>query len=211
MLNRKIVASASAVVLATGLVACSNDETGTAEVTETAVETNTATETVAEATETLENTATETATSSAADSTDGSATAAAGEGADATTELALANGETALVPQGVADAVDEFGEDSWGEPTAVEEVEGGWVVTFDGEHYVAWSENTGGAPIWGEIANSWLNDVRDARVLGFPLAAETPNTDGSGWNQEFENGTIEWRRDGSADAAFRAFVEENNK
>lgn len=203
-MNRKIAASAAALALAGGLVACSNSDTTTATstVAETATSTNVATETAAAATETASSVATETVTSSADAATPATA---AGE----TTELALADGQTAVVPQGVQDTIDEYAEASWGEPTAVEEIDGGWVVTFDGEHYITWKETTGGAPIWGEIANSWLNDVRGARVVGFPLMPETPNTDQSGWNQEFENGVIEWTRDGGADAAFRAFVEQN--
>ena len=118
----------------------------------------------------------------------------------------MADGKTALVPQGVVDTMDKYAEAEWGEPTAVEEIDGGWVVTYDGEHYITWKESTGGSPIWGEIANSWLNDVRGARTVGFPLMPETPNTDGSGWNQEFENGTIDWSRDGAADAPFKATV-----
>lgn len=205
-MNRKIIASAAALSLATGLVACSNDDDNneSSVVSETATSTNTSTESVAETTETSSSTASATTTSSA----DASSSAAAS--AEATEELALADGTTTLVPQGVIDTIDKYAEASWGQPTAVEETDGGWIVTFDGEHYITWKESTGGAPIWGEIANSWLNDVHGARVVGFPLMPETPNTDESGWNQEFENGTIEWTRDGGADAAFQAFVDEKN-
>lgn len=203
-MNPKILASAAVLSLATGLVACSDEETGadaTSVVSETATATASETVTTPATTETEARTATETVTSSAASESD-SATPAATE------ELALADGTTALVPQGVVETIDKYSEASWGQPTAAEEIDGGWVVSFDGEHYITWKESTGGAPIWGEIANSWLNDIRGARVVGFPKMPETPNTDQSGWNQEFENGTIEWTRDGGADAAFRAFVEE---
>lgn len=203
-MNRKMFASVAALSLATGLVACSNEETdadATSVVSETATATASETVTTPATTETGAGTATETVTSSAASESDSAAPAA-------TEELALADGATALVPQGVVETIDKYAEASWGQPTAAEEIDGGWVVSFDGEHYITWKESTGGAPIWGEIANSWLNDVRGARVVGFPKMPETPNTDQSGWNQEFENGTIEWTRDGGADAAFRAFVEE---
>lgn len=207
-MNRKIVASVAAVALAGGLVACSNDADTTATTTaaeETATSTNVATETVAAETETASSTATETETE-AASSAATDATAAAADGA--TAELALADGETAMVPQGVLDTIDEYAEASWGEPTAVEEIDGGWIVTFDGEHYITWKESTGGSPIWGKIAESWLNDVRGAREIGFPLMPETPNTDQSGWNQEFENGVLEWTRDGGQEAAFTAKVDK---
>lgn len=203
-MNRKMFASVAALSLATGLVACSNEETdadATSVVSETATATASETVTTPATTETEAGTATETVTSSAASESNSAAPAA-------TEELALADGATALVPQGVVETIDKYAEASWGQPTAAEEIDGGWVVSFDGEHYITWKESTGGAPIWGEIANSWLNDVRGARVVGFPKMPETPNTDQSGWNQEFENGTIEWTRDGGADAAFRAFVEE---
>ena len=95
----------------------------------------------------------------------------------------------------------------WGEPMAVEETDGGWIVTYDNEHYVTWNENTGGAPTWGQIANEWLTDVRLDQKLGFPVAPETENDDQSGWTQEFENGTIEWTRGGTEDA-FTAIVTE---
>ena len=198
-MNRKIVASVAAFALAGGLVACSNDADTAAEATSTDVTTDVATETVAAETETASSTAT---------ATDTVAAESEASKVEGTEELALEGGKTAMVPQGVLDAINEFAEESWGEPTAAEEVDGGWIVTFDGEHYITWKESTGGSPIWGKIAQSWLNDVRGAREIGFPLAPETPNTDESGWNQEFENGTLEWTRDGGEDAAFTAKVEQ---
>ena len=192
MFSRKIVASAAALTLgATGLVACSNDgegePTSTEIVSETATETEVATETAGEA----------------ADNTDA---AAAGD-AEATEEITTADGATAMVPAGVKAAMDEYAQPEWGEPMAVEETDGGWIVTYDNEHYVTWNENTGGAPTWGQIANEWLTDVRLDQKLGFPVAPETKNADQSGWTQEFENGTIEWTRGGTEDA-FTAIVTE---
>ena len=213
-MNRKIVASAAALALAGGLVACSNDDAATTATDVTS--TNVATETQASATETLSSTATETETETASSSAETETetatstntetvvdTAAAG----ATEEIILADGSAALVPAGVIETMNEYVASNWGEPTAVEEIDGGWVVTYDNEHYITWKESTGGSPIWGEIANTWLNDVRGARTVGFPLMPETPNTDGSGWNQEFENGTIDWSRDGAADAPFKATID----
>ena len=196
MMNRKIIVSVAALGLATGLAACSNDGDTSTTVEETATETNVSTETVAEETETVSSDASESAESGAA----------AADGAEATEELALASGETALVPQGVIDAIDKHGEASWGEPIAAEETDGGWIISYDGEHYVTWNEATGGAPIWGEIANVWIDDVDGARELGFPTMPETPNTDETGWNQEFENGTIEWKREAGSTDAFEALV-----
>ena len=201
MFSRKIVASAAALTLgATGLVACSND--GEGEPTSTEVVSETATET---------EVATETAGAEASDATDTAAAdetgAAAAGDAEATEEITTADGATAMVPAGVKSAMDQYAQPEWGEPMAVEETDGGWIVTYDNEHYITWNENTGGAPIWGEIANEWITDVRLDQKMGFPLAPETENADKSGWTQEFENGTIEWTRGGTEDA-FTAIMTE---
>lgn len=196
MFSRKIVASAAALTLgATGLVACSND--GEGEPTSTEVVSETATET---------EVATETAGADASKASDATDTAAAGD-AEATEEITTADGATAMVPAGVKAAMDEYAQPEWGEPMAVEETDGGWIVTYDNEHYITWNENTGGAPTWGQIANEWITDVRLDQKLGFPVAPETENADQSGWTQEFENGTIEWTRGGTEDA-FTAIVTE---
>ena len=200
MLNRKFAASAAALALAGGLVACSNTGTTT---TSTSKETATATDTVKETAKDSEKsgkTATETVTSTKKKGD-------AAEGTDATTELALSSGETTLVPEGAASAASQFAQPDWGEPVSVEEVDGGWIISYDGEHYVAWNENTGGAPTWGQIANEWITDVHLDKKMGFPVAPETENADKSGWTQEFENGTIEWTRGGTEDA-FTAIVTE---
>ncbi len=202
MLNRKFAASAAALALAGGLVACSNTGTTT---TSTSKETATATDTVKETAKDSEKsgkTATETVTSTKKKGD-------AAEGTDATTELALSSGETTLVPEGAASAASQFAQPDWGEPVSVEEVDGGWIISYDGEHYVAWNENTGGAPIWGEIAKTWINDVRDARSVGFPMAAETPNPSTPGWTQQFEEGTIEWTREDGDESPFGAIIEKS--
>lgn len=201
MFSRKIVASAAALTLgATGLVACSND--GEGEPTSTEVVSETATET---------EVATETAGADASDATDTAAAdetgAAAAGDAEATEEITTADGATAMVPAGVKSAMDQYAQPEWGEPMAVEETDGGWIVTYDNEHYITWNENTGGAPTWGQIANEWMTDVRLDQKMGFPVAPETENADQSGWTQEFENGTIEWTRGGTEDA-FTAIVTE---
>ena len=187
MFSRKIVASAAALTIgATGLVACSND--GEGEPTSTEVVSETATETAGKG------------------DADKSGEAAAGD-AEATEEITTADGATAMVPAGVKSAMDQYAQPEWGEPMAVEETDGGWIVTYDNEHYITWNENTGGAPTWGQIANEWITDVRLDQKMGFPVAPETENADQSGWTQEFENGTIEWTRGGTEDA-FTAIVTE---
>ena len=201
MFSRKIAASAAAVALAaTGLVACSKDDDTAAEtevVETTATETNVETETAAAKTETADASATDSADS----------TGAAGEGAEATEEITTADGGTAMVPAGVVAAMDKFAEPSWGEPMKVEQVDEGWIVTYDQEHYVTWNENTGGAPTWGQIANEWMTDVNVDKKLGFPLAPEAANPDESGWTQEFERGSINWTRAGEGEP-FAAVITE---
>ncbi|QPK83907.1 hypothetical protein G7Y29_03695 [Corynebacterium qintianiae] len=189
-ITRTITATVAAAALTTGLVACSAQEDKAAETAETTVA-ETATET---------NTATETATPS---ESKGATEAEAG-----TVAVDTADGAQAMVPAGLAEAMDTYAQAEWGEPLSVEETEEGWITAYDGGHYVTWNENTGGAPTWGEIANNWLTTVEPEQGLGFPVAAETPLEDGSGWVQEFENGTIEWAR--GEDGLFQANVNVTN-
>lgn len=194
MFSRKIVASAAALTLgATGLVACSNDGEGEPTSTEIVSETATETEIVTEG--------------AAADASDEAGAGAAAGNAEATEEITTADGATAMVPAGVKGTMDKYAQPEWGEPMAVEETDGGWIVTYDNEHYITWNENTGGAPTWGQIANEWITDVHLDKKMGFPVAPETENADKSGWTQEFENGTIEWTRGGTEDA-FTAIMTE---
>lgn len=199
-ISRKLAASAAALSLATGLVACSSDDAestdGTSVVEETATEVDTATETAdADATD-----------AEGAEGADNTEDAEGAEGAEGdTTEIATADGESVMAPSGLAAAMDKYADDAWGEPVSVEETENGWIVSYDGEHYVTWNENTGGAPIWGEIANEWINGNHES-VLGFPTEAETPLPNESGWIQEFEHGTIEWTR--GEDGAFAPIINE---
>lgn len=188
-ITRTVAATFAAAALATGVAACANEEEA-------------ATNGAGAADTTVEETATETNTETAAPSS-ASESAAAGE----TVPVTTADGEEAMVPAGVKQAMDQYAEADWGEPMSVEEKQGGWVVAYDNGHYVTWNENTGGAPTWGEIANNWLTTVEAEQGLGFPTAPETELPDGSGWVQEFEHGTLEWTRD--ANGIFSADVKVN--
>lgn len=198
-ITRALTSTAAAAALAASLVACSSDGATNATATSEATAADgTATVTsIATATEAAE---TETATETATD--------AAGAADAGSVEFTTADGTTTLVPAGLVQAIGQYAAPEWGEALSVEQIDGGWVAAFDNEHYVAWNENTGGAPIWGEIANNWLTQVRAESKVGFPVAAETPLPNESGWTQEFENGTIEWTRSGNDDGSFVANIIE---
>ncbi len=188
MKNTKIVASAAALVLATGLAACSSDDSKS--------------DSTSESTSTVKETATETQTATESSAT-GSAASGTADRTNKTVEVKTADGATTLVPQGVKDAMDKYGKD-WGEPASVEETPNGWIVSYDAEHYVTWNQNTGGAPTWGEISNNWLTNVRADSSLGFPTAPEEKRADGNGWTQQFEHGSIDWTH--GPDGVFGATV-----
>ncbi|MDY5784714.1 MAG: hypothetical protein SPK16_01200, partial [Corynebacterium sp.] len=44
----------------------------------------------------------------------------------------------------------------------------------------------------GQISTQWLGELNAANNIGFPVAPEQELADGTGWIQEFENGTISW-------------------
>ncbi|SDS24626.1 LGFP repeat-containing protein [Corynebacterium timonense] len=193
IVRKKIAASAAALALVTGLTACADEEQP---------EETTAQETAAEESE--EQPSEEVTPEPEEQQEQANESTDTPEGV--TVEVTTADGATVLVPQGVAEAMSQYAEADWGEPVEVEEVDNGWIVSYDDEHYIAWNENTGGAPTWGEIANNWLTNVRADSSLGFPVAPEEVHPDQEGWVQEFENGRIEWVR--GADGVFTANVIE---
>lgn len=191
IVRKKIAASVAALALVTGVTACADEEEQPAE--ETTAQETTEEENAEEVTPEPEEQQEQ--ANESGDTAEG-----------VTVEVTTADGATVLVPQGLADAMGQYAEPDWGEPVEVEETENGWIVSYDEERYVAWNENTGGAPTWGEIANNWLTNVRADSSLGFPVAPEEVHPDQEGWVQEFENGRIEWVR--GADGVFTANVIE---
>ena len=185
-ITRKLGIGAAAAALSVSLVACANEEGdkgAEATVEETATETNTMTETASPAEE----------TTAGAEAADGD-----------TVAVTTADGAEAMVPAGLKEAMDkftapEYGGSEWGEPVSVEETEGGWIATYDDNHHITWNENTGGAPIWGKIAETWVNENMGKDGVGFPTAPESPIPGEFGWTQEFENGTITWALDKAKD------------
>lgn len=189
-ITRKLGIGAAAAALSISLVACANEEGNAgadATVEETATETNTMTE-----------------TASPAEATTAGTEAAEGAAEGDTVPVTTADGAEAMVPAGLKEAMDkytapEYGGSEWGEPVKVEETDGGWVATYDENHYITWNENTGGAPIWGKIAETWVNEDMGKDGVGFPTAPESPIPGEFGWTQEFENGTITWALDKAKD------------
>ncbi|OIR41534.1 hypothetical protein BJP08_07215 [Corynebacterium sp. NML140438] len=194
---KKVFTSAvAATALAAGMVACSDGE-GVDSTATTAAESASGTATV-----TNIETATEAAETETATETDGA------EGSAEAVSLSTADGQEVKVPTGLVQAIGQYAESDWGEPMKVTEHDGSWIVDFDNDHHVAWNENTGGAPIWGQIANVWLTQEGVMDEVGFPTEAETPLPNESGWFQEFERGTIEWTRENNDTGAFAANIIE---
>ena len=194
---KKVFTSAvAATALAAGMVACSDGE-GVDSTATTAAESASGTATV-----TNIKTATEAAETETATETGGA------EGAEEAVSLSTADGQEVKVPTGLVQAIGQYAESDWGEPMKVTEHDGSWIVDFDNDHHVAWNENTGGAPIWGQIANVWLTQEGVMDKVGFPTEAETPLPNESGWFQEFEHGTIEWTRENNDTGAFAANIIE---
>ena len=194
---KKVFTSAvAATALAAGMVACSDGE-GVDSTATTAAESASGTATVTNIETATEVAETETATE--ADGAEGSAEAVS---------LSTADGQEVKVPTGLVQAIGQYAESDWGEPMKVTEHDDSWIVDFDNDHHVAWNENTGGAPIWGQIANVWLTQEGVMDKVGFPTEAETPLPNESGWFQEFEHGTIEWTRQNNDTGAFAANIIE---
>jgi len=112
-----------------------------------------------------------------------------------------------VVPAAAAAAFDEFAAE-WGAPETVETNNIGQALAiFQGGNLATFSEDLGGIPIVGEIANKWLEDGGLENTLGLPTGPEQAAPDGAGWIQEFANGTISWIAD--EDGEFSAEVQEN--
>lgn len=180
---RTFGAAAAALTLSAGLVACGNDDENKDD--------NNGTETVVESVEATE-TASETTTVEASEGEQESDTAAAAADENGeTVEVETQDGEKVLVPAGLKASMDEIERDNWGTPKSVESNDGKFLVTYDVEKNVAYSEETGGVKIVGGIANEWKNDGGLNNPIGLPTAPEQKNADDNGWTQDFQNGKIE--------------------
>ena len=178
-MNRKLGASVAALALATGLAACSDDADNADGNVKEVEATETNVETVTEGAE---------ADDAAADET------TAGEGEDGeTVEITTQDGESVLVPAAAQEAAEEHSGGNWGDPFNVESREDGTtLIEYDADKNIVYSEETGGVPLVGEIANTWKEEGGLDAEVGLPTAPEEKRSDDNGWIQEFQNGTIEW-------------------
>ncbi|KAA8730844.1 LGFP repeat-containing protein [Corynebacterium tuscaniense] len=175
-MNRKIAASVTALALAVSLAACSNEGDDQEDKNTTATETTSSSESgTAEA----DN---DTAENDAADSD--------------TVELTTKDGKKVLVPAKAANATDELGLKDWGEPVTVESREDGTTfIAYDGGNNIVYTPKVGPVAIVGEIARVWKEQGGLDSEIGAPTSTEKALADGTGWAQEFQNGTIEWREE----------------
>lgn len=118
------------------------------------------------------------------------------DGAEMAT-IATADGE-AEVPAEFASAIeDKTGE--WGEVQNIEEGDNGSVATFENGDLLVYSEDHGAQPVVGKIAETWQNEGGLDAEVGLPTAAEQDATEGTGWTQDFTDGTISWLQDDSGE------------
>ncbi|MDO5032812.1 LGFP repeat-containing protein [Corynebacterium sp.] len=189
-MTRRFAAGIAAASLSLGLVACSNAEDAANEAGDAAKSAG------AEATEmagSAANEATEAAGSAAADASDamkgdGSEESEGAEGSGEMTTISTAGGDVE-VPADFASAIEEKSGE-WGEVSEVESTDKGSVATFAEDKLLAYSEENGAQPIIGKIAETWTNEGGLDSEVGLPKAPE--QSEGTGWTQEFDNGTISW-------------------
>ena len=174
---RRAAAGVAAVTLAFALASCADGDGAT--------DTGTATE---------EASATEEETTDEEDAPEESAV----PGEAQSSQIPTADGNTVLVNPTFGEQINQYAED-WGTPEQVQESDVGAVATFPDGNLLAHSEEGGVQPMVGMIAQTWVEDGSLTNPVGMPTAPERENDGGSGWGQEFTNGTITWARDDSGE------------
>lgn len=192
--TRRIAAGVAALTLTAGLVACSEAEDAVTEATDTAgsalneagdsAESAVNGEGDAEGSEGAETSEDPSAESEGEDS--GEASEAAGDGETQTISTPAGDFE---VPAGFASAI-ESKVSEWGEVTNISTEDFGSVAEFENMDMLAWTEDAQDIPVVGKIAEVWKNEGGLDSDLGLPTGPE--QTEGTGWIQEFANGTISW-------------------
>ena len=111
------------------------------------------------------------------------------------TKVTDAQGAEVEVPEAVKTEWDKYGAES-GELGNITDVvarnDEDYVVNFSSGDTIVYSHDSGAVLIKGMIADTWFKDGGFENPIGLPTSPEVTNTDGSGWTQQFQNGTIEW-------------------
>jgi uncharacterized protein with LGFP repeats len=145
--------------------------------------------------------ASSTAGSGASGSAGASASGAAGasEGADASGAAGAEGDVTSAdqLPDEVKAAYEQAGGESGelGAFTSFETSGDNSLATF-ANGVIATSPETGAQPIIGKIAETWVAQGSLENPVGLPTAPEQGDAT-SGWDQEFQNGTVGWHLDES--------------
>lgn len=211
-LNR-YAAIAMAATLSLGLAACSSDEDDAKDAAASA--TSVAADAAESATSVAESAASEASSkassaSSEAEESESEADATVTETAAAGAELVAAKdaqGAEVMIPQAIVDEWEKYGGEA-GHLGAITNVDNkndeDYVVSFASNSYIVYTPEHGAVMIKGKIAETWFNDGGMENPIGLPEAAEQELTDGTGWTQKFQEGTIDWTQDDNG--AFSAKV-----
>lgn len=193
--RRSVVSRSMAVIAAGGLVlgaaACSDDDDDS---------NSSGTATAA---------STEDAGAGSSDGADASEGAAASDGADASegadgaegSDGASGDGEAVTdasqLPEDIAAAYEQAGGEA-GALGAFSEftTDGDKTLATFANGWITSSPETGAQPLIGEIGNTWNEGGALGNEVGLPTAPESGDPV-SGWDQEFQNGTIGWHPDES--------------
>ncbi|WP_018297478.1 LGFP repeat-containing protein [Corynebacterium lubricantis] len=203
-MKRTLATVIAAVTIAGGLAACTSDGGSSSDGSGDASAT-----TGAEASGGADASASDSADSS--DSADASESEGATDGADAegedaegangaegadgeTVEQQTADGQSVLIPADFKSAIDEVSGE-WGDPESIQQEDNGALATFAEENLLAWSEDSGAAPLVGMIGQTWADQGGLTNEIGLPTAPEETLPDG-GWTQTFTNGVINWVNEG---------------
>ncbi|WP_146128815.1 LGFP repeat-containing protein [Corynebacterium sp. 13CS0277] len=115
--------------------------------------------------------------------------------AGALSKVTDAQGAEVEVPEAVKTEWEKYGAAD-GELGAITDVvsrnDSDYVVNFSSGDTIVYSKDSGAVLIKGMIADTWFKDGGFENPVGLPTAPEVTNTDGSGWTQQFQNGTINW-------------------
>ncbi|APT84439.1 LGFP repeat-containing protein [Corynebacterium aquilae] len=111
------------------------------------------------------------------------------------TKVTDAQGAEVEIPEAAKNEWEKYGAES-GELGAITEVveRNGedYVINFSSGDSIIYGKDTGAVLLKGMIADTWFKDGGFENPIGLPTAPEMTSTDGEGWTQQFQNGTITW-------------------